>query len=112
MSIYRRVALYYRPFWRPTVLATTFTLASTAFNLLKVWPFAFLIDHVLRSGPDRGAIRVLGWDFSDWSTPSIVLGLCALIVLFHLLGGVLNLFTTLTFVRVGLQALLRMRTDL
>src|SRR5215213_206719 len=112
MSIYRRVIAYYRPFWRPTLLATLLTLISTAFNLLKVWPFAFLIDHVLKSAPNRGPVIILGRDYSDWPVSTLILALCSLIVLFHVLGGLLNLFTTLTFVRVGLHALLRLRTQL
>src|SRR4051812_26001354 len=112
MSIYRRVALYYRPFWAPTAVATLFTLASTAFNLLRVWPFAYIVEHFLRSGPERPAAVILGHDFSSVPAPRLILLLCAAMVAFHLLGGLLNLVTTLTFVRVGLQALLRMRTDL
>jgi ATP-binding cassette subfamily B protein/subfamily B ATP-binding cassette protein MsbA len=112
MSIYRRVALYYRPFWAPTALATLFTLASTAFNLLRVWPFAYIVEHFLRSGPERPPAVILGHDFSNIPAPRLILGLCVAMVAFHLLGGLLNLVTTLTFVRVGLQALLRMRTDL
>lgn len=113
MSIYRRVALYYRPFWAPTAVATLFTLASTAFNLLRVWPFAYIVEHFLRTGPQGpGAAVILGHDFSNVPVPTFILLLCAAMVAFHLLGGLLNLVTTLTFVRVGLQALLRMRTDL
>jgi ATP-binding cassette subfamily B protein/subfamily B ATP-binding cassette protein MsbA len=113
VSIYRRVILYYAPFWRPTALAMALTLASTAFNLLKVWPFAFLVDQILKQG--AGPLRPLvlfGYDFAQWPLPKLILGLCSLIVIFHVLGGLLNLFITLTFVRVGLQALLRLRTQL
>jgi ATP-binding cassette subfamily B protein len=113
MSIYRRVFAYYRPFWKTTAIATSLTLISTAFNLLKVWPFAFIVDHVLRPDGRAGSgLQVLGWDFSQWTPSSLILLLCGLMVAFHLLGGTLNLFTTMMFVRVGLQSLLRLRTDL
>lgn len=113
MSIYRRVLAYYRPFWKPTLGATALTLVSTALNLLKVWPFAFIVDHVLRpDGRTAEGLHILGFDFSAWPATSLVLVLCLLMVLFHLLGGLLHLFTTMIFVRVGLQALLRLRTDL
>jgi ATP-binding cassette subfamily B protein len=113
MSIYRRVIAYYRPYWKPTLLATLLTLGSTAFNLLKVWPFAFLIDTVLKTGGTSArTVVVLGHDFSHWPLPRLILTLCALMVAFHVLGGVLNFITTLTFVRVGLHALLRLRTQL
>jgi hypothetical protein len=74
MSIYRRVLGFYRPFWRTTALAATFTLVSTALNLLKVWPFAFIVDHVLREeGRTKEGLTVLGLDFSTWNQPSLVL---------------------------------------
>jgi ATP-binding cassette, subfamily B, bacterial len=111
MSIYRRVVAYYRPFWKPTLMATLLTLVSTVFNLLKVWPFAFIVDHVLRPGGTRGLI-FLGYDLSGWTIPGLILALCSLIVVFHLLGGLLHYFTTLIFVRIGLHALLRLRTEL
>src|SRR5947209_7405603 len=85
MSIYRRVALYYRPFWAPTAVATLFTLASTAFNLLRVWPFAYIVEHFLRSGPNGpGAAVILGHDFSSVPAPTLILLLCAAMVVFHL----------------------------
>ncbi|HEV7402295.1 MAG TPA: ABC transporter transmembrane domain-containing protein, partial [Chthoniobacteraceae bacterium] len=113
MSIYRRVAIYYRPFWAPTAAATLLTLASTVFNLLRVWPFAYIVEHFLRTGPaGPGAAVILGHDFSNIPNSTFLLLLCGAMVVFHLLGGLLNLVTTLVFVRVGLQALLRMRTDI
>jgi len=111
MSIYRRVFAYYRPFLAPTSIAAALVLASTAFGLLKVWPFAYLVDHVLKP-ENRGAMQILGHDLSSWPIPSVVMLLCGLMVTFHLLGGFLNYITTMLFVRVGLQALLRLRTDI
>ncbi len=111
MSIYRRVLAYYRPFLWPTVFASTLVLASTAFGLLRPWPFRFLIDNVLDSKAAK-PMQILGHDLSQWPIPSVVLLLCSLIVVFQLLGGLLNYFTTMLFVRVGLQALMRLRTDL
>src|SRR5215216_7473546 len=114
MSIYRRVFTYFGPFWKPTVIATLLTLLSTALNLLKVWPFAFIVDHFLNSesGQTFQPARILGYDLASWSPPGVILGLCLLMVLFHLLGGTLNYVTTMMFIKVGLQLLLRLRTDL
>ena len=113
MSIYRRALAYYRPFLAPTLGATALTLGAVAFNLLRPQPFMFLIDHVLPGGKkiDQPPI-FLGFDFTSFDTTTRVFILCALIVVFHLLAGVINLAATLIFVRVGLQALLRLRTEL
>jgi ATP-binding cassette subfamily B protein/subfamily B ATP-binding cassette protein MsbA len=113
MSIYRRALAYYRPFLAPTLGATALTLGAVAFNLLRPQPFMFLIDHVLPGGKkiDQPPI-FLGFDFTSFGTTTRVFILCALIVVFHLLAGVINLAATLIFVRVGLQALLRLRTEL
>ncbi len=113
MSIYRRALTYYRPFLAPTIGATLLTLVAIGFNLLKPWPFAFLVDKVLPATRLRGQpLAFLGVDVSGFNTLTLILLLCSLIVLFHFLAGLINLAATLVFVRVGLQALLRLRTDL
>ena len=110
MNVYRRVLTWYRPSWKPTAVGLGLTLFATAFNLLKIWPFGFMVDHVLRSsGP---LPPVLGYSLEGWSRLHVICLLCGAMVLFHLLGAVLHFFTTMIFVRVGLQSLLRLRTDL
>ena len=113
MPVYRRALVYFRPFLAPTIGATLLTLVTIGFNLLKPWPFAFLVDKVLPGGREQGQpLAFLGVDVSGFSAPALILILCALIVLFHFLAGLMNLAATLVFVRVGLQALLRLRTEL
>ena len=113
MSTYRRALAYYRPFLGPTIAAVTLTLVAIGFGLLRPWPFAFIVDHVLPQAAREGRTpAVLGYDLSAWSLPSVVALMCALIVTFHLISGLLNLFTGVLFLRVGLQALLRLRTEI
>ena len=114
MPIYRRALAYYRPFLGPTVAAVVLTLVSIAFGLLRPWPFAYIVDQVLPAAAKDGEhhLSVLSYDLSAWSLPSIVVLMCSLIVTFHLLAGLLNLFTGVIFLRVGLQALLRLRTEI
>ena len=112
MSIYRRALAYYRPFLGPTLAATALTLGSIAFNLLRPWPFAFLVDRVLPGATQSGPLIFLGVDLSAWPKSQVVLALCTLIVVFHLLAGAIHLASTLIFVRVGLHALLRLRTEI
>ena len=106
MSIYRRVLIYYRPFGAPTLLALTISLVTIGLNLLKPLPFKIIIDEVL-PGTAHGFLRA--WHTSP---PMQVLGLCGFLVAVTLLSGLLGLWGNFVFVRVGLQALLKLRTDL
>ena len=112
MSIYRRALAYYRPFLRASIAAVLLTLIGIALGLLRPWPFAFIVDHVLPAAGQPHQLSVLGHDLSSWSLPGIVALMCGFIVLFHLISGVLNLISGVIFLRVGLQALLRLRTEL
>ena len=113
MPIYRRALAYYRPFLAPTLVAAVLTLVSIALGLLRPWPFAFIINHVLPVGaaPEHH-LSVLGYDLSAWSLPAIVLLMCSFMVVFHLVSGGLGLLTGVIFLRVGLQSLLRLRTEI
>jgi len=114
MPLYRRTLAYFRPFMGQTLLATALTLISIAFNLLKPWPFKYIVDGVL--APNDAAHRQAHAEVARWlgavSPSTAVLVLCIAIVLFHFLAGVVNLVTNVIFVRIGLQALLKMRTEL
>jgi ATP-binding cassette subfamily B protein/subfamily B ATP-binding cassette protein MsbA len=114
MPLYRRTLAYFRPFLPQTLFATALTLLSIGFNLLKPWPFKYIVDGIL--APSDAAHAEAHAVVARWlgpvTPPTAVLLLCGLIVLFHLLGGVINMVTNIIFVRVGLQALLKMRTEL
>jgi ATP-binding cassette subfamily B protein/subfamily B ATP-binding cassette protein MsbA len=112
MSIYRRALAYYRPFLRATVAAVLLTLVAITLGLLRPWPFAFIVDHVLKTEGTTPDLSVLGYDLSTWSRPGIVALMCLFMIVFHLVSGVLNLIAGVMFLRVGLQALLRLRTEL
>jgi ATP-binding cassette subfamily B protein/subfamily B ATP-binding cassette protein MsbA len=89
------------------------TLASIGFNLLKPWPFKFIVDGVLDKTAGTADTRELlqKW-FSDSGSATVILWLCFAMVLISLLGGLINLVSNYLFVHVGLQALLKLRTDL
>ncbi len=113
MSLYRRALAYYRPSLGPTLWAAALTVVSIGLGLLRPWPFAYIIDRVLPAAASpTHHLAVLGYDLSAWSLPSIVLLMCVLIVGFHLLTGLLNLYTGMIFLRIGLQAILRLRTEI
>ncbi len=101
MSIYRRVLRYYRPFLPQTVVGLLLSLIGIGLNLLKPWPFKIIVDDFLRPNPTpRG----------DWHTRLPLL--CLALVAIQFLWGLINWATNYILVKVGLQALLKLRTDL
>jgi len=101
MSIYRRVLRYYQPFWGKTIIGLFLSLVGIGLNLLKPWPFKIIVDDFLRPTP---AAR------GDWST--WVPLLCLALVVIQFIWGIINWITNYLFVKIGLQALLKLRTDL
>ncbi|PYK26357.1 MAG: ABC transporter ATP-binding protein [Verrucomicrobia bacterium] len=101
MSIYRRVLRYYCPFLRQTIFGLCLSLLGVGLNLLKPWPFKIIVDDFLRAG---SAIRP---DWRMW-----VLLLCSALIGIQFLWGIINWITNYLFVKIGLQALLKLRTDL
>jgi ATP-binding cassette subfamily B protein/subfamily B ATP-binding cassette protein MsbA len=101
MSIYRRVFRYYRPFLPQTVVGLLLSLVGIGLNLLKPWPFKIIVDDFLRPNPTpRG-------DPHTW-----IPLLCLALVVIQFLWGVINWATNYILVKVGLQTLLKLRTDL
>ncbi len=101
MSIYRRVFRYYRPFMPQTIVGLLLSLLGVGLNLLKVWPFKIIVDDFLRPNPTpRG-------DPHTW-----IPLLCLALVVIQFFWGVINWATNYILVNVGLQALLKLRTDL
>ena len=101
MSIYRRVLRYYRPFLGQTIFGLCLSLIGIGLNLLKPWPFKIIVDDFLRAGSE---IRP---DWRFW-----VLLLCLALIGIQVLWGIINWITNYLFVKIGLQALLKLRTDL
>src|SRR5437763_1826294 len=101
MSIYRRVLGYYRPFLWQTIFGLCLALIGIGLNLLKPWPFKIIVDDFLRAGP---TIRT---DWRMW-----LLLLCLALIGIQFLWGIINWSTNYLFVKIGLQALLKLRTEL
>ena len=101
MSIYRRVLRYYQPFWGQTILGLLLSLVGIGLNLLKPWPFKIIVDDFLRPTSSARA---------DWRT--WVPLLCLALVVIQILWGIINWITNYLFVKIGLQSLLKLRTDL
>lgn len=115
MSIYRRVFRYYRPFLPQTILGLVLSLIGIGLNLLKPWPFKIIVDQVLRTA-GKGAkeihLLVNGPSEHTFSASEIVVILCLALVVIQFLWGITNWITSYLFVKIGLQALLKLRTEL
>ena len=116
MAIYRRVFAYYKPFFWPTLWGLLITLVTTGLSLLTPWPFKVIVDELLpgaahyRDGMFSKQIEpLLGGPFS---VQTGVLILAITLILLHLSSGLLGLASNYLFIKVGLQALLRLRTEL
>src|SRR5437763_11310220 len=102
MSIYRRALRYYRPFLGQTLIGLLLSLCGIALNLLKPWPFKIIVDDILPRNPHA----------HFGSSPDLLPLICLALVGIQLLWGLTNLAGNYIFVKVGLQALLKLRTDL
>jgi ATP-binding cassette, subfamily B, bacterial len=118
MSIYRRVLRYYRPFLLPTFFALLLSLGGIGINLLKPWPFKIIVDNILPAFRGRDySLHPYAIDLFGMHTPALSAGgwvavLCLALVLLQIVGAALGWVTTFIFVKVGLQVLLKLRTDL
>src|SRR3989449_1219416 len=101
MSIYRRRFRYSRPFLPQTTAGLLLSLIGIGLNLLKPWPFKIIVDDFLRPNPTPPG---------DWHTWIPLL--CLALVVIQFLWGLVNWITNYIFVKIGLQALLKLRTDL
>jgi ATP-binding cassette subfamily B protein/subfamily B ATP-binding cassette protein MsbA len=97
MSIYSRVLTYYRAFFSQTLLGLVLSLAAVALNLLKPWPFKIIVDRYLRTNSPGGRAIPL---------------LCLALVGIQLLWGIAYWASNYVLVKTGLEALLKLRTDI
>ncbi len=115
MPVYTRTLRYFRPYVWPTIWATLAMFAGIGLNILKPWPFKFIIDGVLSveqsESVERTRRELAAW-FGDATPVETVMILCLILVGIHLLWGVVNLFSNYLFIRTGLQAMLKLREEI
>lgn len=113
MSIYRRVLRYYRPFLPQAFFATLLSLVGIGLNLLKPWPFKFIVDNLIPRRSDGGITGLHSLSEMMVARPFLALAiLCSSLVVIQLLWGMVNWITNYIFVKIGLEALLEIRTSL
>ncbi len=116
MSVYLRAFRYFRPHLRLTLGGIAFTSVAIILNSLKPWPLRYIIDGVLpidqpTPASDHARAQVARW-FGDSGPTLAAFWICLILVVISLLWGLCNLAGNYLFIRAGLQALLRIRTDL
>lgn len=115
MSIYARALRYFRPYLWPSLGGIILTFAAVVVNSLKPWPFKYIVDGVLPTDSVQGtqeAREFISRWFGDTPPAQVALWLCVILLLVSLLGALLSLAANYFLIRVGLKALLRLRTDL
>lgn len=115
MSVYTRTLGYFRPFVGPTIVGLLAMLAAVGLNLLTPWPFKYIIDGVLPSDDNEATLatrtQIAEW-FPAQSPGMVILWLCVALVVIKLLWGLVNLVSNYLFIRTGLHAMLKLRTEL
>src|SRR5947207_14204828 len=101
MSSSRSVFRYYWPFLPQTITRWLLSPSGIGRNLLKPSPFKIIVDDFLRPNPNPPG---------DWHTWIPLL--CLALVVIQFLWGVINWATNYILVKVGLQTLLKLRTEL
>ncbi|HST31752.1 MAG TPA: ABC transporter ATP-binding protein, partial [Chthoniobacterales bacterium] len=115
MSIYRRVIRYYQPFLPQTIIGLVLSLVGIDLNLLKPWPFKLIVDSLIPTGRSIGLhqqTQLMQFSLSHGTVPFLLFIVCLSLVVLQLLSGGINWITNYLLVKVGLQALLKLRTDL
>ena len=95
------------------MLGLIFSLASIGLNLLKPWPLKIIVDWVI---PRFSLGAHVQWpDSAPWwlrDAKTVVALLCVALVAIQMLWAVCNYLSNFIFVKIGLQALLNLRTEL
>ena len=115
MFIYARALRYFRPYLWPTLGGVVLTFVAIIVNSLKPWPFKYIVDGVLPSdathGTEEARAFIRHW-FGSAPPEQVAFWLCLILVVVSVLGGLITVVSNYLFIRVGLNALLRLRTDL
>lgn len=115
MSIYRRVLRYYRPFVVQTIFGLLLSLVGIGLNLLKPWPLKLIVDSLIPIGRKLGLhepTQLAQFPVLRGTVPFLLFVVCLSLVVLQLLSGAVSWVTNYLLVKVGLQALLKLRTDL
>ena len=115
MAIYLRTIRYFRAYSGQTILAVVLMSAGIGFNLLAPWPFKFVVDGILQpknaAGVSSAHVFIAEW-FSWTSDRGAALTLFVIMALIAIVSGLVNLLSNTLLIKIGLKALLHLRTQL
>ena len=115
MAIYLRTLRYFRAYSGHTILAVLLMSAGIGFNLLAPWPFKYVVDGILQPKNAAGvssAHAFIGEWFSWTSDRGAALTLFVIMALIAVVSGLVNLLSNTLLIKIGLKALLHLRTQL
>jgi ATP-binding cassette subfamily B protein len=101
-----RASRFYRPYAPRVTLVWLLLVLSAAASLLKPWPLAWIVDSILGNHPLPTALQ--SWSGSG---PALLLLLCGAMLVLHLAQNGLATAQNYLAIRVGLQALRRVRNE-
>ncbi len=105
MNIYRAALSHFRGWWAATLGAVLLALLSSAFALLKPFPFKFIIDWVLEPA-------ALPEFLAGWSPARLILVLALAAFAAYALAETFQYFSSLALNRLGLRGVHRLRSRL
>ena len=115
MAIYLRTLLYFRAYKGQTIMAVALMSAGIGFNLLAPWPFKYVVDGILQpvTAPGVAEAHAFITYWFSWTTArGATLTLCAIMALIAVVSGLVNLLSSTLLIKIGLKALLHLRTQL
>lgn len=105
MKIHSRIIRYYRPFRLAILGALGLLVLSVGFNLLKPWPVKYVVDSLLVGGHE-----LPWWIAADSFRGALLMSVLALVGI-HMVWGGLNMMANYWLIRIGLDALIRLRGE-
>ncbi|QSR88733.1 ABC transporter ATP-binding protein [Methylacidiphilum caldifontis] len=107
LSIYKRTLPYYQPFLPKILICSILIIFSVGLNILRPWPVKWLIDDVLLKAMDPRFSLSLS---ARYITVMTLVGCCSLFIIYLIHSGLTLIINSLLY-KIGLSALLKLRTD-
>ena len=113
MSIYLRTLRYFSSFSGQTLVAVVLMSFGIGLNLLKPWPFKYIVDGILDTSHGTASAHETVTRWLGWTSPiGGAATLCVAMGVIAFLSGLTNHFSNILLIRIGLKALLHLRTQL
>ena len=113
MLIYLRTLRYFRAYTAQTILAIALMSLGIGFNLFKPWPFKYIVDGILDTTHGTASAKAFIASWFGWTdVTGAVIGLSVAMALLALLSGLVGMLSNVLLIKIGLRALLHLRTQL